>query len=104
QAVSDQHIYYDSDSETYGPQQVSVSFNPHTGNWIRIYPTEDYDTQSEPLEKFKTYEWGLDVAAAIYETDDGLWISATIDYYAGYVWNPALTNEADYFNRFTTGE
>ncbi|MFN3284568.1 MAG: hypothetical protein ACK40Q_10095, partial [Pseudothermotoga sp.] len=50
QAVSDQHIYYDSDSETYGPQQVSVSFNPHTGNWIRIYPTGDYDAQSEPLE------------------------------------------------------
>lgn len=102
QAVSDQHIYYNLQTSTEGPRQVSIPFNPHTGDWVRIYPTGESDFQSEPLEKFKTYEWGLDVAAAVYETDDGLWISATIDY--GYQGWDRWTNRADYFNRFTTGE
>jgi len=103
-ALSEQHIYYNNSIFTQGPQQVSLPFDPTTGLWKRIYPDGSKDVQAEPLEKFKTYEWGLDLAAAYYETDDGLWISATIDYGYGYHWNPRLINEADYFNRFTTGE
>ncbi|WP_448515984.1 hypothetical protein [Pseudothermotoga sp.] len=101
-AVSDQHIFYYASTYTSGPNQVSVPFDPYSGPWIRIYPDGSYDLQTEPLEKYKTYEWGLDVAAARYVTDDGLWISATIDY--GYTGWDRWTNEADYFNRFTTGE
>lgn len=100
-AVSEQHIYYDGFTYTEGPQQVSLSFDPTTGYWMRMYPDGSEDVQTEPLEKFKTYEWGLDIAAAYYQTEDGLWISATIDY--GYGWD-RRTNGADYFNRFTTGE
>lgn len=101
-ALSEQHIYYDDFILTQGPQQVSLPFDPTTGLWMRIYPDGSEDVQTEPLEKFKTYEWGLDIAAAYYETDDGLWISATIDY--GYDYWDRWTNRADYFNRFTTGE
>jgi hypothetical protein len=102
-AVSDQHIFYDVLITTQGPQQVSVTFDPYSSeDWVRIYPDGSSDTQTEPLEKYKTYEWGLDIAAAYYETDDGTWISATIDY--GYPGWDRWTNEADYFNRFTTGE
>lgn len=101
QAMSDQHIYYDSLTGTNGPSQISIPFNPSNGLWTRIYQDGSTSIQSEPLEKFKTYEWGLDLAAAYYETDDGFWLSATIDYGYGY---DRWTNEADYFNRFTTGE
>lgn len=101
-AVSDQHILYDVLTTTQGPQQVFVTFDPYSSeDWVRIYPDGSSVIQTEPLEKYKTYEWGLDIAAAYYETDDGIWISATIDY--GYGWD-RWTNEADYFNRFTTGE
>jgi hypothetical protein len=104
-AVSDQHIFYDVLTTTPGPQQVFVTFDPSSGNWKRkriIYPDGSSVPQTEPLEKYKTYEWGLDIAAARYVTADGIWISATIDYnYPGWdMW----INEADYFNRFTTGE
>lgn len=102
-AVSDQHIFYSVLTTTPGPQQVFVTFDPYSSeDWVRIYPDGSSDTQTEPLEKYKTYEWGLDIAAAYYETDDGIWISATIDY--GYSGWDRWTNEADYFNRFTTGE
>jgi hypothetical protein len=102
-AVSDQHIFYDVLTTTQGPQQVSVTFDPYSSeDWLRIYPDGSSDTQTEPLEKYKTYEWGLDIAAARYVTADGTWISATIDY--GYPGWDRWTNEADYFNRFTTGE
>ncbi|KAF2957282.1 hypothetical protein AS159_09675 [Thermotoga sp. Ku-13t] len=102
-AVSEQHIYYyDAFIYTEGPQQVSLPFDPTTGYWMRIYPDGNEDVQTEPLEKFKTYEWGLDIAAAYYQTEDGWWISATIDY--GYSGWDRWINEADYFNRFTTGE
>ncbi|WP_041083550.1 fibronectin type III domain-containing protein [Thermotoga profunda] len=101
QAVSDQHIYYGPLTGTNGPSQISIPFDPTSGYWIRIYPNGEEDYQTEPLEKFKTYEWGLDAASAYYETDDGLWISTTIDYGYGF---DRWTNEADYFNRFTTGE
>ncbi len=102
QVVSDQHIFYNPQTSTNGPDQVSIPFDPHRGDWIRIYPDGSYDLQSEPLEKFKTYEWGLDLAAAVYQTGDGLWISATIDY--GFSGWDRWFNRADYFNRFTTGE
>lgn len=102
QAVSDQHIVYYPLIQTLGPEQISLPFDPTTGLWIRIYPDGSFDYQTDILEKFKTYEWGLDVAAAIYETDDGLWVSVTIDY--GYTGYDRWTNEADHFNRFTTGE
>jgi len=101
-AVSDQHIFYDVLTTTPGPQQVFVTFDPYSGNWKRIYPDGSSDTQTEPLEKYKTYEWGLDIAAARYVTADGIWFSATIDY--GYPGWDRWTNRADYFNRFTTGE
>lgn len=101
QALSDQHIYCDYYSITNGPQQVSVPFDPYMYPWVRIYPDGSSEDQLEPLEKFKTYEWGLDLAAAYYETEDGFWISTTIDY--GYDFD-RWDNEADYFNRFTTGE
>jgi hypothetical protein len=101
-AVSDQHIFYNVLTTTPGPQQVFVPFDPYSGNWKRIYPDGSLVPQTEPLEKYKTYEWGLDIAAAYYETDDGIWISATIDY--GYPGWDRWTNKADYFNRFTTGE
>jgi fibronectin type 3 domain-containing protein len=102
-AVSDQHIFYNVLTTTPGPQQVSVTFDPYSSeDWLRIYPDGSSDTQTEPLEKYKTYEWGLDIAAARYVTADGTWISATIDY--GYSGWDRWTNEADYFNRFTTGE
>lgn len=100
-AVSDQHIFYDDFIFTPGPQQVFVTFDPYSGNWKRIYPDGSLVPQTEPLEKYKTYEWGLDIAAARYVTADGTWISATIDYYREW---DRWTNRADYFNRFTTGE
>ncbi|MGJ8455179.1 hypothetical protein ACSFC1_07745 [Pseudothermotoga sp. U03pept] len=100
--VSEQHIYYDSIIATMGPQEIILPFDPISDpNWVRITPEEDDIPQTEPLEKFKTYEWGLDAAVAYYEAEDGYWISCTIDY--GYDWD-RWTNEADYFNRFTTGE
>jgi hypothetical protein len=101
-AVSDQHIFYDVLTTTPGPQQVFVTFDPYSGNWKRIYPDGSLVPQTEPLEKYKTYEWGLDIAAARYVTADGIWFSATIDY--GYPGWDRWTNRADYFNRFTTGE
>jgi fibronectin type 3 domain-containing protein len=100
-AVSNQHIFYDVLTTTPGPQQVFVTFDPYSGNWKRIYPDGSLVPQTEPLEKYKTYEWGLDIAAARYVTADGTWISATIDYYREW---DRWTNRADYFNRFTTGE
>ncbi|WP_041075994.1 carboxypeptidase regulatory-like domain-containing protein [Thermotoga caldifontis] len=100
-AVSDQHIFYDAFTYTEGPQLVSLPFDPTSGSWIRIYPDYSYDYQLDPLEKFKTYEWGLDIAVAYYETDDGIWFSATIDYYREF---DRWVNDADHFNRFTTGE
>ncbi|HOJ89085.1 MAG TPA: hypothetical protein PLD34_08900 [Pseudothermotoga sp.] len=111
-AVSDQIIFYYDDHffggdkfiYVSGPQQVSLPFDPvgDYGKWVRIvFGTEDVYFQTDPLEKFKTYEWGLDCAVAYYETDDGYWISSTID--LGYEWD-RWTNEADYYNRFTTGE
>jgi len=101
-AVSDQHIFYDVFIFTPGPQQVSVTFDPSSGKWKRkrIIPGPSVP-QTEPLEKYKTYEWGLTLAAAYYETDDGTSISVTID--LGHGWDTWI-NEADYFNRFTTGE
>ncbi|MEJ5230103.1 MAG: hypothetical protein WHT65_08890 [Pseudothermotoga sp.] len=102
QAVSDQHIFYNFMIVTEGPQEVILPFDPIIDtNWVRIFPDGSYGQQTEPLEKFKTYEWGLDSAVAYYETDDGYWISSTID--LGYGWD-SWTNEADYYNRFTTGE
>jgi fibronectin type 3 domain-containing protein len=101
-AVSNQHIFYDVLTTTPGPQQVFVTFDPYSGNWKRIYPDGSLVPQTEPLEKYKTYEWGLDIAAARYVTADGIWFSATIDY--GYPGWDRWTNRADYFNRFTTGE
>ena len=103
-AVSDQYIFYDVFIFTPGPQQVFVTFNPSSGNWKRkriIYPDGSSVPQTEPLEKYKTYEWGLALAAARYVTYDGTWISVTID--RGHGWD-RWTNRADYFNRFTTGE
>jgi hypothetical protein len=104
-AVSDQYIFYNVLTTTPGPQQVFVTFDPSSGNWKRkriIYPDDSSVPQTEPLEKYKTYEWGLDIAAARYVTADGIWISATIDYdYPGW---DRWRNRADYFNRFTTGE
>jgi fibronectin type 3 domain-containing protein len=102
-AVSDQHIFYDVLTTTPGPQQVFVTFDPYSSeDWVRIYPDGSLVPQTEPLEKYKTYEWGLDIAAARYVTADGIWFSATIDY--GYPGWDRWTNRADYFNRFTTGE
>ncbi|WP_448522446.1 hypothetical protein [Pseudothermotoga sp.] len=100
-AVSDQYIFFDDYLQTYGPQQVAIAFDPYSYMWIRIY-ADGFQEQTEPLEKYKTYEWGLDVAAAYHETEVGVWISATIDY--GYTGWDRWLNEADYFNRFTTGE
>ena len=100
-AVSDQHIFYSVLTTTSGPQQVFVTFNPSSGKWKRIYPNRSPVIQTEPLEKYKTYEWGLTLAAALYVTPDGTSTSATIDYRPRW---DRWTNEADYFNRFTTGE
>jgi len=100
-AVSDQHIFYSVLTTTSGPQQVFVTFNPSSGKWKRIYPNRSPVIQTEPLEKYKTYEWGLTLAAALYVTPDGTSTSATID--RGHGWDMWI-NEADYFNRFTTGE
>lgn len=101
-AVSEQHIFYNSMIVTEGPDEVVIPFDPISDpNWVRITPDGSYVQQTEPLEKFKTYEWGLDSAVAYYETTDGFWVSCTIDY--GYGWD-RWTNEPDYFNRFTTGE
>ncbi|HBT26566.1 MAG TPA: hypothetical protein DEA58_07805 [Pseudothermotoga sp.] len=86
---------------TFGPQEVILPFDPISDYWVRILPNESQIQQTEPLEKFKTYEWGLDCAVAYYETVDGYWISSTID--LGYDWD-RWTNEADYYNRFTTGD
>ncbi len=102
QAVSDQHIFYNANIVTGGPQEVILAFDPYSDNdWTRILPDGSRVGQSEPLEKFKTYEWGLDLAVALYQTDDGYWVSSTIDLGYGY---DRWTNEADYYNRFTTGE
>jgi hypothetical protein len=102
-AVSDQHIFYNVLTTTPGPQQVFVTFDPYSSaDWVRIYPDGSLVIQTEPLEKYKTYEWGLDIAAARYVTADGIWFSATIDY--GYPGWDRWINRADYFNRFTTGE
>ncbi|ABV34590.1 fibronectin type III domain-containing protein [Pseudothermotoga lettingae] len=100
--LSEQHIFYDSMILTFGPQEVILPFDPISdSDWVRILPNESQIQQTEPLEKFKTYEWGLDCAVAYYETVDGYWISSTID--LGYDWD-RWTNEADYYNRFTTGD
>ena len=102
-AVSDQHIFYSVLTTTSGPQQVFVTFDPYSSeDWLRIYPNGTLVIQTEPLEKYKTYEWGLTLAAARYVTADGIWFSATIDH--GYRGWDRWTNRADYFNRFTTGE
>ncbi len=98
--VSEQHIFNQYGYETYGPEEVELPWDQ--GSWVTIRPDGSYDS-IEKLEKFKTYEWGLDTAVAVYEDpdDEGLWFSVTIDYGYGF---DRWTNEADNFNRFTTGE
>lgn len=100
-AVSDQHIFYYSAISTIGPAQVSLRFLLDS-NWTRINPAGEYSVQTDPLEKAKTYEWGLDAAFAYYENqaEAVYWYSVTIDY--GYGFDFAGKNEADSFNRFTT--
>lgn len=63
--LSEQHIFYDSMILTFGPQEVVLPFDPISDeDWVRILPDESQIQQTEPLEKFKTYEWGLDCAVA----------------------------------------
>ncbi|HPI16938.1 MAG TPA: hypothetical protein PLO21_10030 [Mesotoga sp.] len=101
------------DFSTYGPQQVSVKFlDPFwlgkVMNWIFILNGQAYLYPFDQLEAFKTYEWGLDYAVATYygydEDGDGFYdsvaYSTTID--LGYDFD-RWVNDADYYNRFTTG-
>lgn len=98
--VSDQHIFNDNYIASLGPAQESIVFLSG-GNWTRIEPDGTYSVQTAQLEKMKTYEWGLDLAFAYYTSGTTTWISATIDLGYGY---DRWTNEADYYNRFTTGK
>jgi len=112
---------FGSNYETWGPKVVSIpflqnayydevddaiydvlwAFIPETGGFY-LYPYEG-------LEAYKSYEWGLDYAYAYYlspmDENGGFFYaqSTPVDLGYGIDWQ-GYANEADYYNRFTTGK
>ncbi|HQQ66799.1 MAG TPA: hypothetical protein PLO55_11760 [Thermotogota bacterium] len=113
---------FDSYYETWGPKVVTVPFlesayydevDDETYAVLWAYITEAGETILYPyegLEAYKSYEWGLDYAWAYYvstpDANGGRFIaqSTTIDLGYGLDWNAIYVNDADYYNRFTTGK
>ncbi|WP_169746205.1 fibronectin type III domain-containing protein [Kosmotoga pacifica] len=104
-----QHIVPDDEFYTFGPSEVSVQFLDPSYDWYYFVMGDWYYYFFDGLEAYKTYEWGLDYAYAIYygddEDGDGFedWISLAVTIDWGYGID-RWVNEPDYYNRFTTGE